>query len=117
MRAIRLVFVLLVLFAALPAWAQPPRTKIVLDTDIGTDIDDAWALGYVLKSPSLELLGVTIGDGDTARRARLACKLLARLVDVGALAQAAADQGVHAAHAGLRAVRLPADRRAAVLPV
>ena len=61
------------------AWAQAPRTKIVLDTDIGTDIDDAWALGYVLKSPTLELLGVTIGDGDTTQRARLACKLLARL--------------------------------------
>jgi len=59
--------------------AQPPRTPIVLDTDIGTDIDDAWALGYVLKSPTLGLLGVTIGDGDTAQRARLACKLLARL--------------------------------------
>jgi inosine-uridine nucleoside N-ribohydrolase len=62
-----------------PAAAQPVRTKIVLDTDIGTDIDDAWALGYVLKSPSFQLLGVTIGDGDTAARARLACKLLFRL--------------------------------------
>jgi inosine-uridine nucleoside N-ribohydrolase len=62
-----------------PASAQAPRTKVVLDTDIGTDIDDAWALGYVLKSPSLDLLGVTISDGDTAQRARLACKLLARL--------------------------------------
>jgi inosine-uridine nucleoside N-ribohydrolase len=69
----------LALCVALPAFAQPARTKIVLDTDIGTDIDDAWALGYVLKSPSLDLLGVTIGDGDTAQRARLACKLLARL--------------------------------------
>jgi inosine-uridine nucleoside N-ribohydrolase len=64
---------------ALPAAAQQARTKIVFDTDIGTDIDDAWALGYVLKSPSLELVGVTISDGDTAQRARLACKLLARL--------------------------------------
>src|SRR5436190_2221926 len=75
-------FALLMLTVALtsrPATAQPVRTKIVLDTDIGTDIDDAWALGYVLKSPSLQLLGVTIGDGDTAARARLACKLLFRL--------------------------------------
>lgn len=61
------------------ALAQPPRSKVLLDTDIGTDIDDAWALGYLLKSPSLELLGVTVGDGDTAMRARLACKLLHRL--------------------------------------
>jgi inosine-uridine nucleoside N-ribohydrolase len=68
----------LVLTASLAA-AQDGRTRIVLDTDIGTDIDDAWALGYVLKSPTLELAGVTIADGDTAGRARLACKLLYRL--------------------------------------
>jgi inosine-uridine nucleoside N-ribohydrolase len=52
---------------------------VILDTVIGTDIDDAWALGYALKSPAFELLGVTISDGDTAARARLACKLLHRL--------------------------------------
>jgi len=62
-----------------PAAAQAPRDKVVLDTDIGTDIDDAWALGYLLKSPALDLVGVTIADGDTAARARLACKLLQRL--------------------------------------
>src|SRR5262245_45838190 len=59
--------------------AQEPRQKILLDTDIGTDIDDAWALGYALKSPSFDLLGVTISDADTAQRAKLACKLLHRL--------------------------------------
>ena len=53
--------------------------KVVLDTDIGTDIDDAWALGYALKSPTFELLGVTVTDADTPQRARLACKLLQRL--------------------------------------
>jgi inosine-uridine nucleoside N-ribohydrolase len=83
LRQVRLVTALVILTTAfgigIPAAAQPSRTKIVLDTDIGTDIDDAWALGYVLKSPSLDLLGVTIADGDTAERARLACKLLARL--------------------------------------
>ena len=49
------------LATGLPAAAQQqPRMKVVLDTDIGTDIDDAWALGYALKSPSFELLGVTV---------------------------------------------------------
>lgn len=62
-----------------PAAAQQPRMKVVLDTDIGTDIDDAWALGYALKSPSFELLGVSVTDADTPQRARLACKLLYRL--------------------------------------
>jgi purine nucleosidase len=64
---------------ATPAAAQQTRMKVVLDTDIGTDIDDAWALGYALKSPSFELLGVTVTDADTPQRARLACKLLYRL--------------------------------------
>lgn len=67
------------LTASLPAAAQQARTKVVLDTDIGTDIDDGWALGYALKSPSFELLGVTVTDADTPQRARLACKLLHRL--------------------------------------
>jgi inosine-uridine nucleoside N-ribohydrolase len=71
--------VILVLSAALPAMAQQARAKVILDTDIGTDIDDAWALGYALKSPSFELLGVTVTDADTPQRARLACKLLHRL--------------------------------------
>jgi purine nucleosidase len=55
------------------------RMKVLLDTDIGTDIDDGWALGYALKSPAFELLGVTVTDADTAQRARLVCKLLYRL--------------------------------------
>ena len=50
--------------------------KILLDTDIGSDIDDAWALGLLIASPDVELVGVTITDGDTAARAKLACKLL-----------------------------------------
>ncbi len=79
MRLIGVPLLVLVLGGPLLAAAQPARTKIVLDTDIGTDIDDAWALGYVLKSPTLDLLGVTVSDGDTAQRARLACKLLAKM--------------------------------------
>jgi purine nucleosidase len=58
-----------------PALAQQ-RMKILLDTDIGSDIDDAWALGLLIAAPDVELVGVTITDGDTAARARLACKLL-----------------------------------------
>jgi inosine-uridine nucleoside N-ribohydrolase len=66
---------------AQPTGARPAaeKTKVLFDTDIGTDIDDAWALGYLLNSPTLELLGVTVSDADTASRAKLACKLLHRL--------------------------------------
>ena len=67
------------LVAALPAAAQQARTKVILDTDIGTDIDDGWALGYALKSPSFELVGVTVTDGDTPQRPQARWKLLYRL--------------------------------------
>jgi inosine-uridine nucleoside N-ribohydrolase len=56
--------------------AAPPRSPVVLDTDIGTDIDDAFALALIINSPELELLGVTTVAGDTQARARLAAKLL-----------------------------------------
>lgn len=52
-----------------------PR-RIIFDTDIGTDIDDAYALALILGSPELELMGVTIANNDTAARARLALKML-----------------------------------------
>ncbi len=59
------------------AAATPPaKIPILLDTDIGTDIDDAFALALILESPELDLLGVTTVSGDTAARARLAAKLL-----------------------------------------
>jgi purine nucleosidase len=54
------------------------RTKVLLDTDIGTDIDDAWALAFVALSPELETVAVTITDADTPARAKVACKLLQR---------------------------------------
>lgn len=49
---------------------------IVLDTDIGTDIDDALALLLALASPELKVLGVTTVDGDVDLRARIAARLL-----------------------------------------
>jgi purine nucleosidase len=55
-----------------------PRTRILLDTDIGTDIDDAWALAFVALSPELDTVAVTITDADTVARAKVACKLLQR---------------------------------------
>ncbi len=45
---------------------------ILLDTDIGSDIDDAVALAYLLAHPSCELLGITTVTGDVQQRAALA---------------------------------------------
>jgi inosine-uridine nucleoside N-ribohydrolase len=52
------------------------KTKIVIDTDIGDDIDDAFALGLALNSPEVEILGITTAWGDTKLRARLVDRLL-----------------------------------------
>ncbi|HPA44319.1 MAG TPA: nucleoside hydrolase [bacterium] len=52
------------------------KMKIILDTDIGNDIDDAWALALSLVHPRFELLGVTTDYGNTPARAKLACKIL-----------------------------------------
>jgi len=50
---------------------------VVLDTDIGDDIDDAYALGLVLESPELKLVGITTAYGDTDLRAALIDRYLA----------------------------------------
>ena len=50
--------------------------KVVLDTDIGTDVDDCLALAVLLGSPEVELVGVTCVYGDVRLRARMVRKLL-----------------------------------------
>jgi purine nucleosidase/pyrimidine-specific ribonucleoside hydrolase len=50
--------------------------KIILDTDIGDDIDDALALALACASPEFELLGVTTVFGSVAARARQARTIL-----------------------------------------
>lgn len=50
-------------------------TKVLLDTDIGSDIDDALCLAYLLANPECDLLGITTVTGDTSQRARLASAL------------------------------------------
>lgn len=45
--------------------------KVILDTDIGSDIDDALCLAYLLAQPQCELLGVTTVSGEPNERAKL----------------------------------------------
>ncbi|MCC7264638.1 MAG: nucleoside hydrolase [Candidatus Latescibacteria bacterium] len=49
--------------------------KIILDTDIGSDIDDAVCLAYLLAQPRCQLLGITTVSGQVEERARLASAL------------------------------------------
>jgi purine nucleosidase len=73
-----------------PAEAQPKAESpqaakglspqlVWVDTDIGDDLDDAFALGLVLRSPELKLLGISTAFGDTETRARMTDRFLAAL--------------------------------------
>jgi purine nucleosidase len=75
MRAAIRGWLLCVLGLAGPALGQI-TAPVIFDTDIGTDIDDAYALAALLHRPELELLGVTTVSSDARERARLAAKLL-----------------------------------------
>jgi purine nucleosidase len=50
--------------------------KIIIDTDIGDDVDDAFALALAVQSPELEILGVTTTFGDTEARAKITDRFL-----------------------------------------
>lgn len=57
--------------------------KLILDTDIGTDVDDALALAVLLGSRDVDLLGITTVYGDTSLRAQIAmhiCDLVNRKI-------------------------------------
>ncbi len=52
------------------------KTALIVDTDIGDDIDDALALTVALNSPEIELIGVTTVFRDAPKRALLAREVL-----------------------------------------
>src|SRR5580692_9590949 len=52
------------------------RIPIILATDIGDDIDDTWALGFLLKCPELSLKLVATEYGRAPYRAKLLGKFL-----------------------------------------
>ena len=61
------------------AAGKPKAIPVIFDTDIGNDIDDTWALGFLLKCPELDLK-LAVGDrGRAPYRARLLAKFLERV--------------------------------------
>jgi inosine-uridine nucleoside N-ribohydrolase len=59
-----------------PQAKRPGAIPVILDTDIGDDIDDTWALGLLLKSPELDLKLVVGDQGKVIYRAKLLAKFL-----------------------------------------
>jgi len=74
LRLCKCVRVLALLTSALSAFEISAREKVVFDTDIGGDVDDALALAYLLKCPTCDLIGVTIEawGGNGPRQAEIA---------------------------------------------
>lgn len=83
-----------VLFLSLASLLSAADTKpipIILDSDIGTDVDDAFALGLILASPELELRAVTTSGGQTEDRAWLACRFITQCGKAGIPVAAGAE--------------------------
>src|SRR5256885_14651605 len=72
-----IILIAAILFIALLSSAQnAPQQKIIIDTDIGDDIDDAFAVALALRSPELQILGISTTSGDTETRAKLLDRFL-----------------------------------------
>ena len=72
-----------------PEMTQPPtvadcfalresggKIPVVFDTDIGSDVDDTWALLYLLNSPELDVKLISVRGGAARERASIAAKML-----------------------------------------
>ena len=65
--------ILLLIFYSLIA---QDKQKILIDCDLGDDIDDAFAVALILIRPEFEVLGLVMDYGNTPRRAQIACRML-----------------------------------------
>jgi inosine-uridine nucleoside N-ribohydrolase len=77
--AVSVLMVVPLLAAASQAEETPKRVPILLDTDIGSYVDDAFALGLALASPGVELVGVTTVGESAEDRAWIVCRLLTEI--------------------------------------
>ena len=80
--ALRCVLVLVICVWPGMSWAQGAGRapeKVIIDTDIGDDVDDAFALALAVRSPELQILGVMTTFGDTETRANLTDRFLAEV--------------------------------------
>ena len=71
----KLLFIVFCSFITANLFSQQ-KQKIIFDCDLGGDIDDAFAVALILTSPEFEVLGFVMDQGDTPKRAEVACKLL-----------------------------------------
>jgi inosine-uridine nucleoside N-ribohydrolase len=66
---------LAIVLSAWPAWAAEKK-PVIIDTDIGSYVDDAWALGLAIASPELDIKAITTVGSRAEDRAWIACRFL-----------------------------------------
>ena len=61
------LWILTLLFVLCLAWSSPAKAKIpvILSTDVGNEIDDQWAVAYMLLNPEFEVLGIVSAQAPT----------------------------------------------------
>lgn len=75
---VRFFFAVALGFGLFGAAAYGAPIPVILDTDIGDDIDDTWALAMLLGMPELDLKLVVTDYGNTPEKTRLVAKILER---------------------------------------
>ncbi|APF19265.1 Inosine/uridine-preferring nucleoside hydrolase [Caldithrix abyssi DSM 13497] len=74
MRQTILSLLILLFFIQLVNGAE--KQKVILDCDLGSGLDDAFAVALILASPEFEVLGLVMTHGNTHKRAQVAGRLL-----------------------------------------
>jgi len=80
--AVLVISCLLAAFLERASAQVPPSAKsaepqsVIIDTDIGDDVDDVFALGLALNSPEIKIVGITSAWGNTKLRAKMILRLL-----------------------------------------
>jgi inosine-uridine nucleoside N-ribohydrolase len=75
-----MISIMAALVASTALFAAPDASiPVILDTDIGDDIDDTWALSMILGSPQFDLKLITTAFNDTPTKTRLVAKMLQEL--------------------------------------
>ncbi|MFP4027389.1 MAG: nucleoside hydrolase [Candidatus Brocadiia bacterium] len=59
--------------------AEKKPIPVIFDTDIGEDIDDLWALVYLVRSPEIDVKLITTGFTLPVKKAKIVAKTLGRI--------------------------------------
>ena len=54
---------------------EKKKIPVILDTDVGSDIDDTWAIAMLLRSPEFDVKYIIVSEDDTVHKAKLTAKM------------------------------------------